>query len=243
MLQLIICNWLQSDKDCLLAGCQRIVFGMIIEWMTCCISQLKPYCLVTVHLFLSMKPSDLLKTNNNKHIQEHSVPTCVVWIKLLRTALAIWMCICKCSHFICFIISHLRQWSGHTSARSVRWGWEEHAERQRYRFPSESYMQTVQPTCKYFMMSLNEKTDISHNFNWIPTVCFCRIAGLGGEIKDFWSCPHWWVRLLFISNFKWSQTEQLHLMESSFCLPPVFNFHQAVDGIQEQQRQQQEGKK
>lgn len=27
------------------------------------------------------------------------------------------------------------------------------------------------------------------------------------------------------------------------CPHPVFNFHQAVDGIQEQQRQQQEGKK
>ncbi|MEQ2169935.1 hypothetical protein GOODEAATRI_030112 [Goodea atripinnis] len=30
---------------------------------------------------------------------------------------------------------------------------------------------------------------------------------------------------------------------SSLCPPLVFNFHQAVDGIQEQQRQQQEGKK
>lgn len=44
---------------------------MIVEWMTCCISQLKPYCLVTVHLFLSIKPNDFLKTTTNtfKNIQ------------------------------------------------------------------------------------------------------------------------------------------------------------------------------
>uniref|UniRef100_A0A7N8X4E7 Adenylosuccinate synthetase n=1 Tax=Mastacembelus armatus TaxID=205130 RepID=A0A7N8X4E7_9TELE len=33
-----------------------------------------------------------------------------------------------------------------------------------------------------------------------------------------------------------------HLIDSPLHPPPVFNFHQAVDGIQEQQRQQQEGK-
>lgn len=91
-------------------------------------------------------------------------------------------------------------------------------------------------------MSLYEKTQMYLNKpnNWIPIVDFCRIAGLGGEIKDLWSCPHWWVSSLFL-EFEVNLATPFD--EILFPPPAVFNFHQAVDGIQEQQRQQQEGKK
>uniref|UniRef100_A0A4W6F2R0 Adenylosuccinate synthetase n=1 Tax=Lates calcarifer TaxID=8187 RepID=A0A4W6F2R0_LATCA len=43
-------------------------------------------------------------------------------------------------------------------------------------------------------------------------------------------------------NLKKGKGKKCHPIDCPLYSPPVFNFHQAVDGIQEQQRQQQEGK-
>lgn len=95
-----------------------------------------------------------------------------------------------------------------------------------------------------FKRPQTEKTPNQLGFNGILPVC--SVVGLQGweerlKISDRAHIGCWTFHFFFNkSKVKWNWTTP---SDKIFFPPLVFNFHQAVDGIQEQQRQQQEGKK
>lgn len=135
-----------------------------------------------------------------------------------------------------------REWGCDTPAWALWGGWKEPAERQRW------VLAIVEACRKDKRMKEVDSTD-----NTWPAICFCHCPGLQGwekrlKISDRAHIGKTWLFVLQIFSLVSCNSMNLCFFFLNYYyflhyLLLVFNFHQAVDGIQEQQRQLQAGKK